>query len=42
MNWKEYGAKLWWPNLRYYPGMCLKGLEKIMENVRMPRLLAEI
>jgi hypothetical protein len=28
MNWKEYGRKLSWPNLRYYPGICLEGLKK--------------
>jgi hypothetical protein len=33
MNWKGCGRKQLWPNLRYYPGICLEGLRKIMENL---------
>jgi hypothetical protein len=33
MNWKEYGRKQSWPNLRYYPGICLEGLRETMKNV---------
>jgi hypothetical protein len=25
---KDYGRKRSWPNVRYYPGICLKGLMK--------------
>jgi hypothetical protein len=25
-NWKGCGRKRLWPNLRYYPGICLDGL----------------
>jgi hypothetical protein len=28
MNRKECGRKQSWPNLRYYPGICLGGLRK--------------
>jgi hypothetical protein len=28
-NWKERGRKWMWPNMCYYPGICLEGLEKI-------------
>jgi hypothetical protein len=28
MNWKGYGRKWSWPNLRYYPGIFLEGLWK--------------
>jgi hypothetical protein len=28
MNWKGCGRKRSWPNLRYYPGICLEGLGK--------------
>jgi hypothetical protein len=33
MNWREYGRKWSWPNLRYYPGICLEGLRKNTENI---------
>jgi hypothetical protein len=32
MNWKGYGRKWAWPNLRYYPGICLEGLRKATKN----------
>jgi hypothetical protein len=28
MNWKGYGRKCLWPNLRYYPSIYVKGLRK--------------
>jgi hypothetical protein len=28
MNWKIYGRKRSWPNLRHYPGNCPEGLRK--------------
>jgi hypothetical protein len=28
MNWKGCGKKRSWPNLIYYPGICLEGLRK--------------
>jgi hypothetical protein len=28
MNWKVYGRKRSWPNLRYYSGICLEELRK--------------
>jgi hypothetical protein len=28
MNWKGFGRKLSWRNLRYYPGIRLEGLTK--------------
>jgi hypothetical protein len=40
MNWKGYGKKQSWPNLGYYPGICLEGLRKttksFSENSRFP------
>jgi hypothetical protein len=33
MSWKGYGRKLSWPNLRYYPGICLEGLRKTKKNL---------
>jgi hypothetical protein len=30
MNWKGCGWKWLWPNLRYYPGICLEGWRKTM------------
>jgi hypothetical protein len=32
MNWKGYGRKRTWLNLRYYPGTDLEGLRKIMKT----------
>jgi hypothetical protein len=34
MNWKVFGSKWPWPNLRYYPGIVeeLKNLEKPQDN----------
>jgi hypothetical protein len=28
---KEYGRKMSWPTLRYYPGICLYKLRKLTE-----------
>jgi hypothetical protein len=28
MNWKGFERKRSWPNLRYYPNICLEGLRK--------------
>jgi hypothetical protein len=33
MNQKGYGRKWPWPNLRYYPGICLEALRKTMKNL---------
>jgi hypothetical protein len=33
MNWKGCGRKRSWPNLRYYPYICLEGLKKTMKNL---------
>jgi hypothetical protein len=33
MNWKGCGRERSLCNLRYYPGICLDGLRKIMENL---------
>jgi hypothetical protein len=33
MNWKGCGRKRSWPNLRYYPGICLEGLTKTTKNL---------
>jgi hypothetical protein len=32
MNGKGCGRKRSWPNLRYYPGICLEGLRKATKN----------
>jgi hypothetical protein len=43
MNWKGYGRKRSWPNLRQYPGIFLEGLREITKNsVRIGGLQAEI
>jgi hypothetical protein len=33
MNWKGCGRKRTWPNLRYYPRMCLEGLRKTTKHL---------
>jgi hypothetical protein len=33
MNWKGCGKKRSWPNLRYYPSICLEGLRKTTKNL---------
>jgi hypothetical protein len=33
MNWKGYGRKRLWPNLRYYPGICMEGLRKTTKSL---------
>jgi hypothetical protein len=33
MNWKGCARKQSWPNLRYYPGICLERLRKPKKNV---------
>jgi hypothetical protein len=38
MNLKEYGRKWSWPNLRYYPGICMEGLRKTPEKLRITGL----
>jgi len=43
MNWKGCERKWSWPNLRYYPGICLEGLRKTTKNsVRIAGLQAKI
>jgi hypothetical protein len=37
MNWKAYGRKRWWPNLRYFPGIFLEGLRNTMYNLYQDR-----
>jgi hypothetical protein len=37
MNWKAWGRKRYWPNLRHYPGFYMGGLKKIMTNLRQDR-----
>jgi hypothetical protein len=32
MNWNERGRERSWYNLRYYPGIFLEGLRKLMKN----------
>jgi hypothetical protein len=32
-NWKGFGRKLSWLNLRYHPGIRLEGLRKIARNL---------
>jgi hypothetical protein len=36
MNWKEHEKKLSWPNLRHFPGFCLKLLKKITKHSEYP------
>jgi hypothetical protein len=33
MNWKGCGRHGSWPNLRYYPDICLEGLRKTMNSL---------
>jgi hypothetical protein len=33
MNWKGYGRKRSWPNLRCYPEICLEGLRNATKNL---------
>jgi hypothetical protein len=33
MNWKGRERKRSWPNVRYYPGVCFKGLRKTTKNL---------
>jgi hypothetical protein len=33
MNWKEFGRKLSWRDLRHYPGICFEGLRKPTTNI---------
>jgi hypothetical protein len=37
MNWEGYGRKQSLPNLRYYPGMCLKELRKTTKDFSQER-----
>jgi hypothetical protein len=34
MNWKAFGWKQSWPNVRYYAGICLKGLRNTTKELR--------
>jgi hypothetical protein len=34
LNWKGYGRKRSWPNLRCYPGICLERLRKTTKNLQ--------
>jgi hypothetical protein len=40
MNWKGFGRKWTWSDLRYYPGIYLEGVrknkEKVSQNIRFP------
>jgi hypothetical protein len=39
MNWKGHKRKRPWPNLRYYTGICLKELSKIVKtSVRLANM----
>jgi hypothetical protein len=43
MNWKGFGTKKSWPNLRYYPGILQEELRKTTKpSVRIAGLWAEI
>jgi hypothetical protein len=43
MNWKGCGRKWLWPNLRYYPSVCLEELRKTMKtSVKIPSVWAKI
>jgi hypothetical protein len=42
MNWKYCRRKRSWPNLRYYPGICLEGLKRTTRLLRIAGLWAEI
>jgi hypothetical protein len=33
INWKRFGRKRSWPNLRHYPGTCPEGLRKTTRNL---------
>jgi hypothetical protein len=35
MNWKQYGRKQSWSNLRYYPGISLEGMRKALKNLSL-------
>jgi hypothetical protein len=43
MSWKGFGNKWSWPNLRYYPAICLEGLRKTSKtSIRIAGLQAEV
>jgi hypothetical protein len=42
MNWKGYGRKRSWTNLRYYHSICLEKLTKTMKDLRIAGMQAEI
>jgi hypothetical protein len=33
MKWKGYGRKWTWPNLRYFPGVCMERMREITKNL---------
>jgi hypothetical protein len=37
MNWKGYGRKRSWPNLRLFPIICLGELSKTTKNLNQNR-----
>jgi hypothetical protein len=42
INWKGYGRRESWPNLRYYPGILLEGLRRTMKTIKITGLWVEI
>jgi hypothetical protein len=40
MNWKGYGRKQSWPNLRYYPSICLEGPRKTTKKPQSGQLVS--
>jgi hypothetical protein len=42
LGWREFGRKVLWLNLRYFPGISLEGLNKTKNSVRIACLQAKI
>jgi hypothetical protein len=42
MNYKEYGRKRRWPNMRLYHGICVEEMRKTTEALRIAGLLFEL
>jgi hypothetical protein len=42
MTWKVFGRMRSWPDTRYYPGICLEGLRKTTNELRIVGVRAEI